>query len=151
MEIVANILVGVHVVSAALWVGAVFMGSVIDPPALRRSSVDAPWLLTNFIVAQGTRVFPWVYSSMTVIFLTGAALIWLHPPQDGREVTLLAIKFLALAIMAGNTIYGTLSTWPKIQFATPDEVRALWKPYLVRAYVTMGAGILALILGTALR
>lgn len=150
MEIIITVLTAVHVVSAALWVGAVFMGSVIDPPAIRNSS-DEPWPLVNFIVGQGMRVFPWVYTSMTVIFVTGAALVWLHPPQDAREVTLLVVKFLALAVMAGNTLYGSLVTWPKIQFATPAEVRELWKPYLVRAYVTMGAGILALILGTALR
>ena len=103
MEIGTNILVAVHVISAALWVGAVFMGSVIDPPALRQSA-DDPWFLVNFIVAQGSRVFPWVYLSMAVIFVTGFVLAWLHPPQSTREVTLLVLKFGALAIMAGNTI-----------------------------------------------
>jgi uncharacterized membrane protein len=149
MDIGLKILVAVHVTSAALWVGAVFMGSVIDPPALRRSA-DDPWFLVNFIVAQGSRVFPWVYLSMTVIFVTGFALVWLHPPQNTRAVILLALKFTALAIMAGNTIYGTLVTWPKVQFASPEEVRDLWKPYLSRAYITLGAGIVAFVLGTVL-
>jgi hypothetical protein len=151
MAMLTNILVAVHVVNSALWVGAVFMGSIVDPPALRRSADGQPSFLVHFIVIQGARVFPWVYTAMSLIFLTGIILTWLHPPQGAFAMTLLIGKFIALGIMAGNTLYGTLVTWPKIQFATPDEVAALWGPYLVRAYVTLGCGIAAFIMGVLLK
>ncbi len=145
-----TILLAVHVVNSALWVGAVFMGSFIDPPALRLST-ERQSLRTNFIVAQGARVFPWVYSAMTLIFLTGIILTWMYPPRTPFEITLIVAKFLALAVMAGNTIYGTFVTWPKMQFATSEEIPVLWKPYLIRAYITLGCGIFAFIIGVMLR
>lgn len=150
MAILITVLVAVHVVNSALWVGAVFMGSIIDPPALRRSA-DRPSFLANFIITQGATVFPWVYAAMASIFLTGIVLVWLHPPQSAFAGVVLAAKFVALGIMAGNTLYGTFVTWPKIQFATSDEVPVLWKAYLTRAYVTLGCGIFAFIMGVVLR
>jgi uncharacterized membrane protein len=146
-----NILVAVHVVNSAIWVGAVFMGSVIDPPALKNSADGQPSFLVNFIVVQGARVFPWVYTAMSLIFLTGIILTWLHPPQTTFQFGLVIAKFVTLGIMAGNTLYGTFVTWPKIQFATPEEVSVLWRPYLIRAYVTLGCGIAAFIMGVILR
>jgi hypothetical protein len=151
MGMLTNILVAVHVVNSALWVGAVFMGSVIDPPALKNSADGQPSFLVNFIVMQGARVFPWVYAAMSLIFLTGLSLTWLHPPQNTMELSLVIAKFIALGIMAGNTLYGTFVTWPKIQFATPEEVFVLWRPYLIRAYVTLACGIAAFIMGVMLK
>lgn len=150
MTLVTTALIAMHTVSAAMWVGAVFMGAFIDPPALRESA-DSPWFLVNFIIAQGIHVFFWVYLSMVVILVTGGLLIWLHPPQTAFQVTLLALKGILLAIMAGNTIYGSLVTWPQIQFATPSEVRILWRSYLIRAYITFGCGVLGFILGVLAR
>ena len=150
METLTGVLTAVHVINSALWVGAVFMGAIIDPPALRRSANGHAFLM-NFIIEQGIRVFPWVYTAMSLIFLTGIALIWLHPPQTTYQVVLLVLKFIALAVMAGNTLYGTLVTWPKMQFATPDEIPELWRPYLIRAYVTLACGIFAFALGVLVR
>ncbi len=150
MEILTTVLIAVHSVSAAMWVGAVFMGSFIDPPALRQSA-DSPRFLMNFIIAQATHVFRWVYLAMGTILVTGVILIWLHPPQTAFQVTLLTLKGVALAVMAGNTIYGSLVTWPQIQFADPEEVPALWQPYKIRAYITFGCGVLGIILGVAAR
>jgi hypothetical protein len=146
MTILTTVLVAVHIVSSAMWVGAVFMGSIIDPPALRNSAKHPP-VLMDFIIEQGIHVFPWVYTAMAAILLTGLILTWLHPPQTALSVALISLKFIALGIMAGNTFYGTRVTWPKILFADPDEVLELWRPYLIRAYVTLGCGIFALILG----
>ena len=150
MDIVTTILISIHTVSAAMWVGAVFMGAFIDPPALRESA-DSPWFVVYFIVAQGRHVFFWVYLSMVTIFVTGGLLLWLHPPQTTFQGMLMALKGVALAIMAGNTLYGTFVTWPKIQFASPEEVQVLWRPYLIRAYITFGCGVLGFILGVMAR
>lgn len=150
MEIVTRILIAIHTVSSAMWVGAVFMGSFIDPPALRQSATS-PAFLVNFIIAQAIQIFRWVYLAMGTILVTGLLLIWLHPPQGAFQVTLLALKGIALAVMAGNTIYGSLFTWPQIQFAEPEDVPALWQPYKIRAYITFGCGVLGFILGVMAR
>ena len=150
MPVLTNILVGVHIISAAMWVGAVFMGSIIDPPALKRSTNQGAFQV-NFIVFQGSGVFPWVYAAIVAIFATGIGLTWLYPPANAFEWGLVAAKFLALSIMAGNTLYGTLVTWPKIQFATPEEAMVLWKPYLIRAYITFGCGLAAFLMGVIIR
>jgi hypothetical protein len=149
MTILTNILLAAHIVSAAMWVGAVFMGAFIDPPALR--GAGSPGFLVNFIVAQGVGVFVWVYLAMTTIFVTGLLLVWLHPPQSTFQVTVLVLKGVALAVMAGNTLYGSLVTWPKIQFASAEEAPILWRPYLIRAYITFGCGVLGIILGVWVR
>lgn len=149
MTILTNVLLAAHTVSAAMWVRAVFMGAFIDPPALR--SAGSPRFLVNFIVAQGVGVFVWVYLAMVTIFVTGVLLVWLHPPQSTFQVTVLALKGVALAVMAGNTIYGSLVTWPKIQFASAEEAPILWRPYLIRAYITFGCGVLGIILGVWVR
>jgi len=150
MEIVTKVLIAIHTVSAAMWVGAVFMGAFIDPPALRQSANSSEFLV-NFIIAQAIHIFRWVYLSMSTILVTGVLLIWLHPPQTAFQVTLLTLKGVALAVMAGNTIYGSVVTWPQIQFAEPEEVPALWQPYKIRAYVTFGCGVLGFILGVMAR
>ena len=152
MSILSTVLLAIHVVNSALWVGAVFMGAIIDPPALRMSaqSPKQPFI-SNFIIAQGMRVFPWVYTAMASIFITGLALVWLHPPATTFQMVLVIGKFIALGIMAGNTLYGTLVTWPKIQFATPEEVATLWRPYLIRAYITLACGIAGFIMGVLMR
>lgn len=150
MEIVTKVLIAIHTVSSAMWVGAVFMGAFIDPPALRQSATTANFLV-NFIVAQAIQIFRWVYLAMGTILVTGLLLLWLHPPQSAFQVTLLALKGVALSVMAGNTIYGSLVTWPQIQFADPSEVPTLWQPYKIRAYITFGCGVLGFILGVMAR
>jgi len=150
MPTFTHVLIAIHTVSAAMWVGAVFMGAFIDPPALRQSATS-PEFLVNFIIAQAIHIFRWVYLAMGTILVTGVLLIWLHPPQTAFQVTLLTLKGVALAVMAGNTIYGSVVTWPQIQFADPAEVPALWQPYKIRAYITFGCGVLGVILGVMAR
>ena len=75
----------------------------------------------------------------------------MYPPKNSFELVLVSAKFVALTIMAGNTVYGTWVTWPKIQFASPDEIQLLWKPYLMRAYITFGCGLVAFLMGVIVR
>ena len=150
MPIFTNVLIVSHVISTAIWVGAVFMGSVIDPPAAQKS-MGRQGFPVSFFVEQGIRVFPYVYFGIVVVFISGIGLIILYPPQNGIEIFFLSLKLLALAIMTGNTLYGTLRTWPKIQFATPDEAEQLWAGYKIRAFITLGCGIAAMFFGIVMR
>ncbi|UFP96323.1 hypothetical protein [Gloeobacter morelensis] len=135
-----------HAVAAAVWVGAVFMGSVIDWP-VARATVEPHQFPFRFIVGQGHRVFVWVYAGIAILLVSGAALLWLAPPRTPFENTLAALKILALAVMVGNTLYGSLRTWPNLQFATAEEAKFLYRGYMIRAYITCSSGIFAIVLG----
>jgi uncharacterized membrane protein len=145
-----NILLVAHVVSSAIWIGAVFMGSVIDWPAAR-DSIGQNTFPLSFVVEQGKRVFFWVYLGISIVLMSGVVLTYMNPPQNMREIMFIITKFILLSIMTGNTIYGTLVTWPSIQFATFDEARILWSWYMKRAYITLACGVLNFAMGIIFR
>jgi uncharacterized membrane protein len=143
------VLSAIHAVAASVWVGAVFMGSIIDWPAAR-TTVEAGHFPFGFIVGQGNRVFLYVYSGMAIVLVSGIALILLHPPQTTSAIVLTCIKSAALLVMIANTLYGSLRTWPKLQFASHQEAQVLYRGYMIRAYITFSAGIVGIALGSIL-
>jgi len=147
-ELVA-FLAAVHAVAASVWVGAVFMGAIIDWPAAR-ASVEPQHFPFGFIVGQGHRVFTYVYSGIALVFVSGAALLWLKPPESPAALALVALKGFALLVMTANTLYGSLRTWPTLQFASHREAQGLYRGYMLRAYITFGAGVLGIALGAVL-
>lgn len=150
LQVLHRMLVASHIISSAIWYGAVFMGSVVDWPSAR-ASVDEGRFPFDFIVGQGSRVFPWVYFGMVMVLLSGAGLVWFHPPATARDGALLALKGLALLWMVGSTVYGTLVSWPKLQFATHAEALGYYTRYIRRAYVTCACGVFGTILGAIYR
>ena len=50
--------------------------------------------------------------------------------------------------MLGNTLYGTLRTWPAIQFSTDAEGWRLWAGYVKRGRAMFACAVGAFILGT---
>jgi hypothetical protein len=136
----------IHLTSAIVWVGAVFMGTFIDWPVIRAASGGKfPF---EFIVGQGVRVAPAVYVGILSQVLSAIGLTILHPPHTPQQAFMLGIKGLCLAWMAGSTIYGTLRTWPKLMFAASDEdAFRLYNVYMLRATVTFVAGIAAAVIG----
>jgi hypothetical protein len=135
----------IHLTSAIIWVGAVFMGTFIDWPVIRAASGGKfPF---EFIVGQGVRVMPAVYVGIVSQVLSAIGLVVLHPPQTPQQAFMLGVKGLCLAWMAGSTIYGTFRTWPKLMFAASEDAFRLYNVYMVRATVTFGAGIAAAVIG----
>lgn len=135
-----------HVVATVTWVGAVFMGSFIDWPILTRAARDGRFPF-DFIVGQGRRVFGAVYVGVVSMVVSSAGLLWLRPPRDALDVGLLVPKALALTFMVGSTIYGSLVTWPKLQFSTDAEAFAIYRWYNLRANVVFVVGIIATVSG----
>lgn len=140
MNIVPNILMMIHILSAILWIGAVFMGSVIDWPAIKSQFTEGKFPF-RFIVGQGSRVFPWVYIGILSQIISGIGLTFYFPPTSGTESALLGLKVTCLLIMTGLTLYGTLSTWPKLQVSTDSEAFIRYRFYIIRAYVTCSLGM----------
>ena len=133
-----------HLVSVSMWIGAVFMASMIDWPVIRRTHPSFPFEL---IVGQGRRVFPAVYTAIALIAVTSVGLTYLHPPQGVAEIVALSIKAVAFGAMAGITLYGTLVSWPKLQFATAAEAQGQYTAYIRRAHVVFGCGVIGLAAG----
>ena len=138
-----------HVVAATLWVGGVFMASMIDWPTVRATATDGRFPFA-FVVGHGKRIFPAVYSASVLLVVSGAMLVWLHPPRESTEVILTVLKAAALATMIGFTLYGTLVSWPKLQLGTHEEAFRIYRAYMIRAYVIFGCGLFATILGVTL-
>ena len=134
-----------HITSAIVWVGAVFMGTFVDWPASRMATNGKfPF---DFIVWQGIKVAPAVYVGIVSQVVSAIGLVILKPPQTRQQVLMLGVKSLCLAWMAGSTIYGTRRTWPKLQFATNDDAFRLYRVYMVRASITFVCGIVAAVVG----
>ena len=148
--ITQRILLAVHIISSTLWVGSVFMNAFIVWPTLRNLQRDESFPL-DFLAMEGKRIAPWLYMSATMTLLSGAILIALEPPENYMELWLLSAKGVVFASMIANTIYGTLVTWPALQFSTGAESWQLWRGYIIRAYITFGCGIAAIGIGTTLR
>jgi len=140
----------IHVIAGISWVGTVFTNCFIVWPTLRSMYARQEFPL-EFLVTEGRRIAPWVYTAISSMLVSGLALVFLRPPATTTAWALLAAKTTALLIMAGNTIFGTLVTWPRLQFSTPEETWPLWHGYLIRGFVTFGCGIAAVLMGAFLR
>ncbi len=95
---------------------------------------------------EGKRIAPWIYTGLSFILATGIGLLFLQPPAGTLNTTLTVAKVIAFLVMAGNTAYGTLYTWPALQFSVGSEAKGLWKGYVFRAYVTFACGVTAIVI-----
>ena len=141
-----SIFLTVHLVSAILWVGSVYMGTFFDWPSARESVKEGEFPF-RFIVGQGRRIFYSVYMAISFLWITGAGLVMLNPPQDSRTTMMLVAKGICLFLMTAFTMYGTFSTWPKLQLATHAEAHEYYKYYMYRALGTFFCGVIASVLG----
>ncbi|MEW5250670.1 hypothetical protein [Microbulbifer discodermiae] len=134
-------LLSVHAVSNAMWVGAVFMGSIIDWPAIKAMAKNGkfPFL---FVVGQGSNVFFWVYLAIFLQITTSTGLAIMHPPEGNTEILFLGLRTFALSIMIGFTLYGTFSSWPKLQVSSSGEAWTIYRYYMYRAYAIFACGLL---------
>jgi uncharacterized membrane protein len=140
------VLLNIHLFASIIWVGSVYMGAFIDWPAAKKS-VKPGQFPFEFIVGQGSKVFVSVYTGIFFLWTSGIGLLMIHPPQAPREILIASIKGVCLFLMTAFTMYGTFSTWRKLQVATHQEAFALYKYYMYRAYGTFSFGMIASILG----
>ena len=146
LEVLKIAFLNMHLIAAILWIGAVYMGAVIDWPAARKS-VPRGKFPFKFIIGQGTRVFYSVYTGIILLWVSGVGLTVLAPPLARRAIVLLVVKIFLLSLMTTLTMYGTFKTWPKIQFALDEEATKKYTNYIIRAYITLVSGLIATILG----
>ena len=125
------------------------MASLIDWPTVKSCARDGRFPF-DFVVGHGRRIFPAVYSAILLLVITGGILLWRHGPMGDIAWGLVAGKALALAIMIGFTVYGTLVAWPKLQLSTHTEAYGIYGAYIRRAHVTFVCGVAATVLGVLL-
>jgi len=135
-----------HLIPCIVWIGSVFMGTYIDWPSARNSVKEGEFPF-KFIIGQGSRVYFSVYFGITVLLITGIGLVYHHPPQTDKEYYMLAVKALCWLLMTLSTLYGTFSTWPKIQLATSEEAYEHYKWYMYRSQAVFILGIIAAVFG----
>lgn len=141
-----DIFLTLHLVGSIVWIGSVFMGTYIDWPSARKSVKEGEFPF-KFIIGQGSRVFYSVYLGIVMLWITGIGLTYNHPPQTTREYGMLALKVFFLILMTLSTLYGTFSTWPKIQLATSKEAFEHYKWYMYRSQGIFILGIISAVLG----
>ena len=134
-----------HAVSAAMWVGVCSWPP--DRWPVIRSQTPRGQFPFGFLRAEDLSL---IYLAIGLLWVSGVGLVILHGPLDTTGWVLLALKVVSLAFMTGSTVYGTLSSWPKIQFATDEEAFELYRVYLIRAYITFACGLVGVVAGTVL-
>lgn len=140
------ILLNIHLFATIVWVGSVFMGTFVDWPAARKAVKEGEFPF-KFIVGQGNKVFLFVYTGIFFLWTSGIGLLILRPPQTGKEMVMLSIKGFSLFMMTAFTLYGTFSTWRKLQVSTHTEAFHHYKFYMYRAMGTFLLGSLASLVG----
>jgi uncharacterized membrane protein len=142
-----KILLIMHVLPTIVWVGSVYMGTFIDWP-VAQNIVNKNTFPFRFIVGQGTRVYYSVYFGIILVWLSSVGLIIYSSIDWNLQRTIMIIgKIICLILMTGFTLYGTFYTWPKLQLATAEEAKTLYKRYMKRATGTFILGIIATIIG----
>ncbi len=149
MQLAPLILLIIHVVAAITWVGAVFMNTFIDWPSARRSVPDGQFPF-RFIMEQGKRVFYAVYTGIAFTWVSGIGLIVLKPPQTSDALLMVGGKLALLLLMTGITLYGTFSSWHKLQTSTHTEALQRHRPYIFRSRAIYVLGIIASVVGVIL-
>lgn len=136
-----------HMIASVIWVGAVYMGAFIDWPAAKESMPDKETFPFRFIVGQGKKVFISVYFGIFLLWASSIGLVIVTDFHSKWQILMVGIKLLCLLIMTLFTMYGTFFTWRKLQLATHHEAFAMYRYYMVRAYITFSCGLLSSVLG----
>jgi uncharacterized membrane protein len=143
---IIKILKNIHLVATIIWVGAVYMGAFIDWPSAKESMAKGKFPF-KFIVGQGTKVFYSVYTGIFLLWFSGIGLLIIKPIESKVQILMVVVKIFCLLIMTLFTLYGTLSTWPKLQLATNQEAFRIYKYYIIRAIITFSCGIIGSLIG----
>ena len=143
-----DVLLIVHVVTSTMWVGGVFMASLIDWPAMK-STLDGKKFPFSFVVSHGRQTFFWVYFAFFGLLVSGVGMILSRPLAD-EQLVFLVPKIIALAIMGGFTLYGTFITWPKLQLAVDKDAFSIYQVYIYRAQIIFVLGLVSIVMGLRL-
>jgi len=137
----------VHAVNAALLVGATFSNIfVVAPTAYDVHRGPKATIPMEFLIMEGKRLAPWLYIALAALLLSGISMLFMGSPASTKITPLFVAKVLAWTTWFGNTFYGTLVTWPKLQFATVSEAPAIYRVYVVRSWINLGCGVAGIIL-----
>jgi len=133
----------VHVVSGALWVGALFMNVLIVWPAAYRWAAGTGFP-RSIISLVGMKSAPWLYLGMAGLALSGLALAALDGAAASGLGVWLWVKIAAATYMIANNVHGTIVTWPKVMLSPETRAWSVWRIYHARAALALLVGILAM-------
>ena len=121
--------VAIHVVSAIVWIGAMWFIGLVLGPALRR--LDDPGLLTELYHRVGVRLRPIGWISIALLILTGLynmeyrgvnwARFWSPEFLGSRVGILLVIKLSAVVAIIVLSALHDFAYGPKLKLLAPGE------------------------------
>ncbi|MDS1269094.1 hypothetical protein RIF23_02155 [Lipingzhangella sp. LS1_29] len=128
MEIVATLVRTVHVLVAALWLGAMTYSLLVIQPRLRTLTGADPQRLEEAqrVLAQGNR-WP-VAALITALWASGLALL-IVPGAAASIGWVVAVK---VGLLAGASVlfwWVSWRGWPRRVFAHPEELPALQRRF----------------------
>lgn len=137
----AEIIVYLHIMSLALWFGALFGYLVIVWPAAMDVADGA--FPRNLLVRIGMLTAPWIYLAMFTALATLGSY-WFLGYGSGTPILL----YLAvLSALVANNVYGSLSAWPRIMISPDGAARKAWFWFRVRMGLSLVAGLSLLSIG----
>lgn len=155
MDLVGFAVAAVHVLVAAVWLGAMaYSLVVVQPRAARLLGLERYEELAT-VLAAGAR---WsVLSMCAALAATGAALVALAYAATGEAdpggpwLALVAVK--AVLLVAAVAVFARVSwrLWPQRLFALPAELPELHRTFRRTAYVLMCLVGTEIVLGAAAR
>jgi Flp pilus assembly protein TadB len=152
MAILTTVLVLVHAGVAALWGGSMAYSLLVVQqrlPAMLGEPPDEERLEdAHRVLAQGNR-WP-VAGLIAALWLTGAALVAVHPGDSAVWWAAVAAKAALLAAASGLFWWVSWRGWPRRVFALPAELPVLRRRFRSVALTMAGLVAAAFLLGVVL-
>ncbi len=124
----SNVLLITHILGLMFWMGGLFVYLFIVWPAV--FAYQAGRFPRDLLGSIAIRTAPWIYFAMMIVLATAiiiAALSAISVP-----VGWVVMYFLALFLLIGNNVFGTLRSWPTMLFASDSEAKKTWNRFFVR-------------------
>lgn len=133
-----------HVFAVISWLGAMYFNLVLIFPGYRQSASTSREEVKLFKV-QGTRAAPWLYAFIIFTFLSGIGYIFFSEDLDRLFSAQLIIKEVCLLGMLMCHLIGSFYVWPRIMFASDNEIRSYLFQYKITMFISAALGSIAVI------
>jgi hypothetical protein len=151
--VVTFLALGVHLLAAALWFGAMaYSLGVVQPRASRFLAGDER-RSEAFAVELAAGARRGVLALIALLAISGGVLVATEAGDDPSAGwwLLVAVKAALLAAAAALFAYVSWALWPRRLFATADELPALRRRFRAVAYALTGLVGLEIVLGAGSR
>jgi hypothetical protein len=148
MQFLRSLLILIHALAGAAWLGAmIYNWFVLHPRARRHFPRDDDFEVFIATVSRGTR-YP-VLTVLVLIGLSGLVLLFFHRPaiMATMWIALIAVKGVLYGVACVVFFHVSWYMWPARIFALPDEIPHIQITFRRVAAVMLAIVTLGMILG----